>query len=98
MGLSAYQRARGFAEAPRNTEHRLLGQVTGALIEAERAALKGVALVDVIHWNREVWTTFAATCADGANRLPAPVRASIISLSLWVCLLYTSDAAAICSV
>lgn len=84
MGLSAYQRARSFAEAPRNTEHRLLGQVTGALIEAERANLKGVALIDVIHWNREVWTTFGATCADGANRLPAPLRASIISLSLWV--------------
>tara|TARA_B110001454_G_scaffold218548_1_gene246839 strand:- start:2044 stop:2391 length:348 start_codon:yes stop_codon:yes gene_type:complete len=84
MGLSAYQRARGFAEAPRNTEHRLLGHVTGALIEAERAGLKGAALVDAIHWNREVWTTFGATCADGANRLPMPLRASIVSLSLWV--------------
>lgn len=84
MGLSAYQRARGFAEAPRNTEHRLLGQVTGALIEAERAGLKGAALMDAIHWNREVWTTFGATCADGANRLPVPLRASIVSLSLWV--------------
>lgn len=84
MGLSAYQRARGFAEAPRSTEHRLLGQVTGALIEADRRGLKGAALVDVIHWNREVWATFGATCADGANRLPPPLRASIISLSLWV--------------
>ncbi|MDQ4420649.1 flagellar biosynthesis regulator FlaF [Sphingobium sp. DEHP117] len=84
MGLSAYQRARSFSEAPRSAEHRLLGQVTGALIEAERAALKGAALVDVIHWNREIWATFGATCADGGNRLPAPLRASIISLSLWV--------------
>lgn len=84
MGLSAYQRALGFAEAPRSTEHRLLGQVTGALIEAERAGLKGAALVDVIHWNREIWATFGATCSDAANRLPPPLRASIISLSLWV--------------
>lgn len=83
MGLSAYQRARSFAEAPRSTEHRLLGQVTGALIEAERRGLKGAALMDVLHWNCEVWMTFGATCADAANRLPPPLRASIISLSIW---------------
>lgn len=84
MGVSAYQRARSFAEAPRSTEHRLLGQVTGALIEADHRGLKGAALMDVIHWNREIWSTFGATCADAANRLPPPLRASIISLSLWV--------------
>jgi flagellar protein FlaF len=84
MGLSAYQRARSFAEAPRSMEHRLLGQVTGALIAAERDGMRGAALMDVSHWNREIWATFSATCADAANRLPPPLRASIISLALWV--------------
>jgi len=84
MGISAYQRARTFTEAPRSTEHRLLGQVTGAMIEAERANLKGAVLMDVLHWNREIWATFGATCTDAANRLPPELRASIISLSLWV--------------
>lgn len=84
MSLSAYQRTRSLAEAPRSAEHRLLAQVTGALIEAERKGLKGAALMDVIHWNREIWSTFGATCADAANRLPPPLRASLISLSLWV--------------
>lgn len=84
MGISAYQRTRAFAEPPRSMEHRLLGQVTGALIEAERNGKKGAALMDVLHWNRQVWATFGATCADAANRLPPNLRGSIISLSLWV--------------
>lgn len=93
MGLSAYQRARAFTEPPRSAEHRLLNQVTGALIEAERAGLKGTALMDVLHWNREIWSTFGATCADATNQLPPELRGSIISLSLWVNR-YTSDIAA----
>ncbi len=84
MGISAYQRTRTFAETPRTTEHRLLGQVTGALLEAEQRNAKGAALMDVVHWNREIWATFGATCADAANRLPPQLRGSIISLSLWV--------------
>ena len=83
MGLSAYQRARSFAEAPRSTEHRLLGQVTGALIEAERRGLKGAALMDVLHGTRDVWMPSRPTRADPANRLPPPSRASLVSLSSW---------------
>lgn len=84
MGVQAYQRVRTVSEAPRSAERRLLGQVTGALIAAEEDGLTGAALIDVLHWNREIWATFGAACADSGNALPPPVRAGIVSLSLWV--------------
>ncbi|MCB2014741.1 MAG: flagellar biosynthesis regulator FlaF [Sphingobium sp.] len=84
MGVSAYQRTSQVAEAPRTTEHRLLAQVTSAMVSAHAKGVKGVALVDLLHWNREIWSTFGSACVDSANRLPPELRASIISLSLWV--------------
>lgn len=84
MSVTAYQRARNCTESPRATEYRLLSQVTGALIDAREAALQGAALANILHWNREIWGTFSAVCADEDNRLPAALRAGLISLSLWV--------------
>lgn len=84
MGVSAYQRTRNSIEHPRATERRLLGQVTGALIDARERNMRGPMLADVLHWNREVWNSFSAACADGANALPETLRAGMISLSLWV--------------
>lgn len=84
MSVSAYQRARNFSENPRATERRLMNQVTGALIDARHRKLRGVDLAHVLHWNREVWNTFGAMCAEGTNGLPVPLRAGVISLSLWV--------------
>jgi flagellar biosynthesis activator protein FlaF len=84
MAVQAYQRAQRAAENPRNTEYRLFGQVTGALIEAQSAGVKGVALIEAIDWNRRLWSTLAVDCMDDANKLTKPVRAQIVSLSLWV--------------
>ncbi|MBB6124296.1 flagellar biosynthesis regulator FlaF [Sphingobium subterraneum] len=84
MSVSAYKRAQVATEHPRDTEHRLLSQVTGAMIDAQQRGEQGRALADILHWNREIWQTFGAICGDSANRLPPPLRAGIISLSLWV--------------
>ena len=84
MGVAAYQRARNSTENARATEHRLMGQVTGALIVARDQGFSGATVADVLHWNREVWNTLGSACADADNILPATVRAGIISLSLWV--------------
>jgi flagellar protein FlaF len=37
-----------------------------------------------LDWNRRLWSVLASDCANPANGLPAPVRAQIISLSMWV--------------
>ena len=85
MSVQAYQTAASHAENPRETEYRLFGQVT--------RALKAAAAVDpsdfqtriqALDWNRRVWSTLATSCADERNQLTPELRASIVSLSLWV--------------
>ncbi len=84
MSLSAYQRARTLVETPRATEQRLIRDVTAALMEARDMGYGGGKLMDVLHWNREMWDTFASACGAPGNGLPDALRASIISISLWV--------------
>jgi flagellar protein FlaF len=85
MSLHAYQRAAEQAEGPKQTEYRLFGLVTRALMDADAkdpSDLSG--RMKALHWNRRLWTTLAADCANPNNALPEQLRASIISLSIWV--------------
>jgi flagellar protein FlaF len=85
MSLQAYQRAATSAESPRETEYRLFAQVTMALMEAAKRDPSDLAgRIDALDWNRRVWSTLGTACADPANALPEQLRASIISLSIWV--------------
>ena len=84
MSLKAYKAAQAATEDPRVTEYRLFGQVTGALIDVQKAGQNGGPLVDVIDWNKKLWRTLAADCMDERNQLPQEVRAKIVSLSLWI--------------
>ena len=85
MSLRAYQQAASRAEAPKDAEYRLFGQVTRALIAASEAPTTDIARrIDAIDWNRRLWSTLARDCAEPGNKLPAEVKAGIISLSLFV--------------
>ena len=85
MSLQAYQRAAEQAEGPKQTEYRLFGVVTRALMDAAaKDASDFSGRMKALHWNRRLWTTLAGDCANPNNSLPAELRASIISLSLWV--------------
>ena len=84
MSLNAYKSAQSATENPRVTEYRLFGQVTGALLDAQKNSASGTPLVEAIDWNRRMWRTLAADCMDDRNTLTEDVRAKIISLSLWV--------------
>ncbi len=85
MSYQAYQTASARTEDPRSTEYRLMGQVTRALMEAKDAGpgeiRKRAAALD---WNRRVWSAFAADCASDGNQLPESLRASIISLAIFI--------------
>jgi len=85
MSLQAYQAAATRVEDPRQTEYRLLAQVTRGLMaaqEADRSDLQ--ARLGALDHNRRVWSAFATDCASPHNGLPQALRAQIISLSLWV--------------
>ena len=85
MSLQAYQRASEQAEGPKQTEYRLFGLVTRALMDAEQKDVTDHSgRMRALHWNRRLWTTLAADCANPENRLPMQLRANIISLSIWV--------------
>ena len=46
MSLAAYQSVRRLSEAPRDTEHRLMGQITGEMIVARDAKKERAELVE----------------------------------------------------
>ncbi|MFP4520395.1 MAG: flagellar biosynthesis regulator FlaF [Oceanicaulis sp.] len=85
MSYRAYQTASARTEDPRSTEYRLMGQVTRALMEALDAPASEIRRrAEALDWNRRVWTAFAADCASPDNGLPESLRASIISLSIFI--------------
>lgn len=85
MSLQAYTAAATRAETPRDLEYRLFGQVTRALVQASTADERDLATrIDALDWNRRLWSTLATDCSDPANVLAQPLRAQIISLSLFV--------------
>jgi flagellar protein FlaF len=84
MTLKAYQNTQRIVENSRDTEYRLFGEVTGALIDAHKRKARGGPLIEAVDWNRRLWRTLATDCLSDQNQLPTEVRAKIVSLSLWV--------------
>ncbi|MBH0111917.1 flagellar biosynthesis regulator FlaF [Novosphingobium sp. YJ-S2-02] len=84
MSINAYRRAQQVAATPRGNEYRLMSQITGEMIAARDADLRGGALMATLHRNRVVWNTFANLCAANGNQLPDDLRGRIISIGLWV--------------
>ncbi|HKT54439.1 MAG TPA: flagellar biosynthesis regulator FlaF [Caulobacteraceae bacterium] len=85
MSLRAYQQAAERAEQPRDSEYRLFGEVTRALMDAAEAPSDDfVVRIKALDWNRRMWMTLAADCSRPTNALPPQLRAQIISLSMWV--------------
>lgn len=85
MSHQAYQQAATRAESPRDLEYRLFAQVTRALMEAAELDRSEVGRrADALDWNRRLWSTLGADCSAPGNQLPPQLRASIISLSIWV--------------
>ncbi len=84
MSINAYQRAQSMAERPRAVERRLMTEITREMRSASDNGLHNAELMPVLHRNRELWNALSAACAGTGNLLPAPMRASVISLALFV--------------
>lgn len=85
MSLQAYKTAATRAETPREAEYRLFGQVTRALVHASTVDASDIATrIDALDWNRRLWSTLATDCSNPDNQMDKNLRASIISISLFV--------------
>src|SRR5690606_25371670 len=84
MSLQAYKSTQTATENPRVTAYRLLGQVTAASLDAKTGRAAGTPLGDAVDWNRRLWRTLAADCMADRNALTEDLRATSISISLWV--------------
>ncbi|MFC3051247.1 flagellar biosynthesis regulator FlaF [Kordiimonas pumila] len=84
MSYQAYQKAQNTAETPSQVEYRLFAQVTNALMKAKDSGVRDMKLIDAVDWNRRMWSTLSSDCGAKGNSLPDQLRASIISLAIWV--------------
>jgi flagellar protein FlaF len=85
MSLQAYKTAATRTENPREMEYRLFGQVTRALMHAANVDAGDTATrIDALDWNRRLWSTLATDCSNPDNTMDKALRASIISISLFV--------------
>jgi len=86
QGYNAYRRAQGatVVQNGRDTEYRLLAQVTGALIKARDGTVGLQEKLNAILRNEKVWTVFLADLNHPDNALPRDLKGGIASLALWV--------------
>ena len=94
-GVDAYRNTMNQAQTQsgttRDTEYRLLGQATAALMKAqgdmgdsETNPQKMAAFVDAWNWNKQIWDVFMEEAGAEDNPLPKELRAAIVSLGIWV--------------
>jgi flagellar biosynthesis activator protein FlaF len=85
MSIQAYQKTATRAESPRQLEFRAFAEATRTLIEASALPKEEIGRrAEALARNRRLWSVLAADCAIEGNQLPGPLRAQIISLSLFV--------------
>lgn len=84
MSLQAYQKTQRAFSNPREIEYKLFAQITASLIEAKDFSRTDQRLISALSRNRELWSALASDCSSEGNAHAAPLRAQIISLSLWV--------------
>ncbi|MGB7317134.1 MAG: flagellar biosynthesis regulator FlaF [Planktotalea sp.] len=95
MSVAAYKRTISHTEAPRQIERRILAQVTSKLeqqFEAfdgtdkkmERLQILSDGLRHVLWENQRVWMTFKMDLMEKENELSPNLRASLVSLAVWV--------------
>lgn len=86
MSLQTYQTTQNATEHPRQVEYRLFAEITRGMLTANKleGPRRQSAIAEAVHRNRSLWLTLEADCIHTQNAMPVPLRAAIISLSLWV--------------
>lgn len=95
MSLAAYKKTIRESETPRQIERRILSRVTHDLAEngkgfdtsetfSERLSILSNGLRDSLYENQRFWSALRHDLAEPGNAMPDSIKASLISLALWV--------------
>ena len=95
MGLAAYKKTIRDSESPRQMERRVLSQATHALAEhadtydaadqkSDRVSVLADGLRDALFTNQKIWSALRHDLATPGNAIPDGLKASLISIALWV--------------
>lgn len=74
-------------EAPhalRARERHAMTRVIDMLREAQTAGVRSAQAIEALHYLRSLWSIFLNDLNDPGNELPAPLRAGIISIGIWM--------------
>lgn len=82
--LQAYQQTQKVTESPRGTEYRLFAEITRAMMNAKGLPTYDPAFTDAVDRNRKLWNLLIADLADEGNAFPDQLKASLISIGIWV--------------
>lgn len=83
-GYAAYNAAQTQTHDARDIEYRLLAQVTSAMMRARENPSEIKPKLEAVLWNRNVWSALRVDLSSDGNRLPRELRASLISVSIWI--------------
>ncbi|MGJ8544673.1 MAG: flagellar biosynthesis regulator FlaF [Sulfitobacter sp.] len=95
MSLAAYKKTIRESETPRQIERRILSRLTHDLAQhgqgfdasqsaADRLAILATGLRDTLYENQRFWSALRHDLAEPGNTMPDAIKASLISLALWV--------------
>jgi flagellar biosynthesis activator protein FlaF len=95
MSINAYRRTMRESETPRQIERRLLSSVTGrmegvaetydqASSNRERMTILSEGLRSALSENQAIWSALKMDLADPGNALPADLRATLLSIALFM--------------
>ena len=84
MSYAAYTKVQNVAENGKDIEYRLLGQVTAALMGADKFGSSMKMVADAVLWNRDVWATFRLDLTHAENGLPQSLKKQLVDLSFWI--------------
>lgn len=95
MSIAAYRQTIRESESPRQIERRILSRITGQLEQhaqafdgaenkSDRQSLLANGLRSSLSDNQTLWRAMRHDLAAEGNALPPELRASLLSLALWV--------------
>ena len=84
QGYAAYAKTQATTGSDRETEYRLLGAVTGALVRARDTETTLQEKVKAVLWNDKIWNAFMCDLGSAENNLPKALKGALMSLAIWV--------------